>query len=110
MARPANDKPFQPAAKGVVIFLRLTPKSSADKIEGLWQGPDGPRVQAKVRAVPEDGKANTALCKLIAKWLDVAPSRVSVQEGAQSRLKQVLAEGDADALAQRLAGLIAALK
>jgi uncharacterized protein len=110
MARPASDKPFQPASKGAVLFIRLTPKSSADKVEGLWQGPDGLRLQAKVRAVPEDGKANTAVCKLIAKWLDVPPSRVSVTEGMQSRLKQVLIEGETAGLTQKLAERLAALK
>jgi uncharacterized protein (TIGR00251 family) len=110
MARAAGDKPFQPTGQGVLIFVRLTPKSSADKIDGLWQGPDGVRIQAKVRAVPEDGKANTALCKVIAKWLDMRPSRVSLHEGAQSRLKQVLAEGEPQGLMQKLTERLAGLK
>lgn len=40
-----------------------------------------------------DGKANKALCGLIAKRLRVAPSRVSVVRGEKSREKVVRVEG-----------------
>lgn len=50
-------------------------------------------LQAKVTAPPVDGKANRALCKLIAKHVGVAPSRVSVVRGEKSREKLVRVEG-----------------
>lgn len=50
-------------------------------------------LQARVTAPPVDGKANRALCKLIAKRLGVAPSRVSVVRGEKSRDKLVRIEG-----------------
>jgi hypothetical protein len=50
-------------------------------------------LQAKVTAPPVDGKANTALCRLIAKRVGVAPSRVSVVRGEKSRDKVVRVEG-----------------
>lgn len=54
-------------------------------------------LQAKVTAPPVDGKANRALCKLIAKRVGVAPSRVSVVRGKKSRDKVVRVEGVDDA-------------
>ncbi len=50
-------------------------------------------LQAKVTAPPVDGRANKALCGLIAKRLRVAPSRVSVVRGEKSREKVVRVEG-----------------
>jgi uncharacterized protein YggU (UPF0235/DUF167 family) len=40
-----------------------------------------------------DGRANRALCRLIAKQVGVAPSRVTVVRGAKSRDKVVMVEG-----------------
>ena len=61
-------------------------------------------LQAKVTAPPVDDKANRALCKLIAKRVGVAPSRVSVARGEKSRDKVVRVEGvDAERLKAALA-------
>ena len=54
---------------GVRFNFRLTPKSCADAIGALVEGPDGPHLHVKGRAVPADGAANAALEKLVAKWL-----------------------------------------
>ncbi len=51
---------------------------------------------ARVRAVPEAGRANAALETLIARWLGVPPSTVSVAHGGKSRLKQVALTGDSE--------------
>lgn len=61
-------------------------------------------LQARVTAPPVDGKANKALCKLIAKRLGVAPSKVSVVRGEKSRDKLVRIEG-VDSAALRDASL-----
>jgi uncharacterized protein (TIGR00251 family) len=62
-------------------------------------------LRARVSAPPVDGRANKALCRLIAKRVGVAPSRVSVVRGQKSRDKVVRVEGvDAAALEKALAG------
>jgi uncharacterized protein (TIGR00251 family) len=62
-------------------------------------------LQARVTAPPVDGKANLSLCRLIAKRLRVAPSKVSVVRGEKSRDKLVRVEGvDTDALREALNG------
>ncbi len=72
---------------GLSLRVRVTPKSSKDQILGLCETADGPAVQVKVRAVPEDGAANAAVEKLIANWLGLPKSSVSVRSGAKSRVK-----------------------
>jgi uncharacterized protein len=62
-------------------------------------------VKARVRAVPEDGKANASLVKLLAKRLGLAARDVTIAAGATSRLKQVRISGDPDELALKLAVL-----
>ncbi len=50
-------------------------------------------LHASVAAAPVDGKANAALCKLIAKRAGVARSQVNVIRGERSREKVVRVEG-----------------
>ncbi|TDQ23691.1 hypothetical protein DEV91_11693 [Phyllobacterium brassicacearum] len=97
---------FRKDDNGVTLFVRLTPKSSRDAIEGLETTDDGRAyIKARVRAVPEDGKANAALEKLLAKWLELAPRDVTIASGATSRLKQIRISGDPEALAVKLFAL-----
>ncbi len=93
-------------ADGLVVPVRLTPKASRDGIEGLREDAAGGWVLAvKVTAVPEKGKANAALEKLLAKALGIASGRVSVVGGATSRNKELLVRGDPDEIAAALAKL-----
>jgi len=95
--------PVRATADGVVLGVRLTPKSSRDEILGIETFGDVSVLKVRVRALPEEGRANDALVKLIAKWLGVPPSTVSVAQGGKSRLKQVRIEGDAETLTARIA-------
>jgi uncharacterized protein YggU (UPF0235/DUF167 family) len=82
------------------IRVRLTPRSAREE---LAERPDG-SYAARVTAPPVDGRANEALCRLVAARAGVAPSRVSVVRGAKGREKVVRVEGvDAAALRARLA-------
>lgn len=98
---------FRKEVDGLTVFVRLTPKSAKDAVEGVETTDDGrAHLKARVRAVPEDGKANAALIKLLAKWLDVAPRSITIVAGATSRLKQIRFEGDPGSLIAKLSGSI----
>jgi uncharacterized protein (TIGR00251 family) len=71
------------------LQVRLRPRGRGDALLGVVDGV----LQARVSAPPVEGRANRALCKLIAKRAGVAPSRVSVVRGEKSRDKLVLVEG-----------------
>lgn len=83
------------------IAVRLRTRAHAQELIGIRDG----ILQARVSAPPVDGKANKALCRLIAKRVGVAPSRVSVVRGEKSRDKVVRVEGvDAAMLEKALGG------
>ena len=71
------------------LTVRLQPRASRGEITGCRDGV----LIARVSAPPVDGRANEALCKLIARAAGVAPSRVSVVRGATARQKVVRVEG-----------------
>jgi uncharacterized protein (TIGR00251 family) len=71
------------------IKVRLRPRGKGDELLGM----EGGVLRARVSAPPVDGKANRALCRLIAKRAGVAPSRVSIVRGERSRDKVVRVEG-----------------
>ncbi len=101
MSRTAGAQPSEPwrhGAAGVIVYFRLTPKSSKDAVDGLVDTADGPAFQARVRAVPEDGAANAALERLIAEWLGVPKRSVQLATGGKSRLKSIAIAGDPQTL------------
>jgi len=101
-------RPWRERSGGLDLFVRLTPKSARDALEGVETLADGHCViKARVRAVPEDGKANAALIGLVAKALKTPASRISVAAGATSRAKTLHIDGDAGALAEKLETLVA---
>ncbi|MFC3326307.1 DUF167 family protein [Mesorhizobium cantuariense] len=98
--------PFRLRENGVDLFVRLTPKAALDRLEGVETSADGrSHLKARVRAVPENGAANHALEKLIAKALGVPGSAVSVVAGGTARLKTVRISGDPAMLAKGIEGL-----
>ena len=82
---------------------RVTPKSSKEGIDGVEATADGPAFRARVRAVPADGEANAAVQALLAQWLGVAKSRLTLVSGAKSRVKSFAVSGEPSELAVVLA-------
>jgi uncharacterized protein YggU (UPF0235/DUF167 family) len=81
------------------ITVRLRPRAGADELVELRDGV----LIARVSAAPVDGRANRALCRLIAARVGVATSRVSIVRGERSREKVIRVEGVEPAeLADRL--------
>lgn len=97
------DHPWRRSGDGLLVDVRLTPKSSKDGIDGIEQLADGRCVlKARVRAVPEKGAANTALIKLVAKSVGLPKSAVDLQSGSTSRIKTLRLTGDPDRIGAAL--------
>ena len=79
------------------VTIRLQPRARQNEIVGMRAG----AFLVRVTAPPVDGRANEALCRLIAAAVDVAPSRVTVVRGSTSRDKVVRVEGVDDAEVRR---------
>lgn len=81
------------------ITVRLAPRASRNRLEGIRDG----ILRARVTAPPVEGKANKALCRLIAKRVGIAQSKVTVIRGGRSPLKVVtVASLDTEALEHAL--------
>jgi uncharacterized protein len=77
------------------LRVRVTPRAVRNEVAGERDGV----VLVRVTAAPEGGKANAATCKVIARALGIAPSRVTVARGAGSRQKSLRCDGvDQDGL------------
>lgn len=80
--------------------MRVTPRASRNAVAGI--GADGSAIKVSVTAPPEDGKANAAVIKLLAKAWKVPKSSVTVAAGAASRNKVLHVAGDPDTLMRQL--------
>ena len=81
-----------------LVRVRLQPRSKRDEIVGEREG----ALVVRVSAPPVDGRANAALCRLLAKRAGIAPGRASVVKGTSSRDKLVRLDGLAAADAGEL--------
>ena len=87
MKRLPADLPDADALRALIdeqgrLAVRATPGARSETITITGTG-----VGVKVRAKPQDGAANTAVIRLVARALDLAPSRVQLLRGATSREK-----------------------
>ncbi len=73
----------------VLIPIRVKPRAPATKIAGERAG----RLVVQVTAPPLDGKANDAVCRLLARSLKIATGRIRVVGGERARDKLVRIEG-----------------
>jgi uncharacterized protein len=83
------------------IAVRLQPRARGDEIVGEREG----RLVVRVAAPPVEGRANEALCRLIARRARVGRRSVSVQSGERAREKRVRVEGISLAELRRALGL-----
>lgn len=82
-----------------LVSVRLQPRASRNMIVGERAG----RLAIRVAAPAQEGRANAALCKLLAKAAGVPRSRVEIVQGASAREKLVRVGGAVAAdLAARL--------
>ena len=72
-----------------MAMIRLQPRAHANEIVGERDGV----LLVRVSAPPVDGRANDALCRLIAKRARVGVRSVSVVRGAGARDKVVRIDG-----------------
>ena len=102
---------WQKSPDGFVIAVRLTPKASRDAVLGVELLSDGREVlKVHVRAVPEDGKANLALIKLLSAFLQIPKSAITLDKGATSRLKVLTVLDSEGTLPAKLQALILTAK
>jgi uncharacterized protein (TIGR00251 family) len=91
-------------ATGVRFAVRARPRASRDDITGVLDG----RLVVRVTAPPVDSAANDAIVRVIAAWLDVPRSRVTIARGGSGRNKVIEVQGATEATIRRAVAGIAA--
>jgi len=79
-----------PRAARTLLRLRVQPSARATALRGRMA--DG-TLKVAVAAPPEDGRANRALERWLAEWLQVAVRQVRVTRGMSARQKTVTIDG-----------------
>lgn len=72
-----------------LLRVKVTPKASAERIKKEVAADGSALYKVYVTAAPEDGKANEAVIKLLAKALGVAKSSLTITHGLTSREKTI---------------------
>ncbi len=65
------------------LSVVVTPRAARERVERI----DATTLRVAVTAPPHEGRANAAVVKAVAAFLDVAPSRVRIIRGEASRRK-----------------------
>ena len=74
--------------------IRVTTKSSHKDIKIELREDGSKFFRVYITEAPENGKANSAVLKLLAKYLKIAPSYLRIIHGLKSRDKTVIVERD----------------
>jgi uncharacterized protein (TIGR00251 family) len=80
---------LEQTAKGVVVPVQAQPGARRQGVVGVHAG----RLKLAVTQVAERGKANAALCELLAEALGVKRSQVTLLSGATGSQKRFLVAG-----------------
>ncbi len=75
-----------------ILRVRVQPKASRNQVVGYDEG----TLRLRVTAPPTDGKANTAVVKLLSNALGVSKSRIAIVRGHRARQKVIEVEGLSD--------------
>lgn len=94
---------WRPLADGIAVAVKVHPKSRRPGLNGT--AANGARLRVAVTDPPQDGRANRAVCAILAEALGLPTSAVRVAAGATSREKMLHVTGDAKILADRLTRL-----
>lgn len=81
--------PLSESDEGLRLSVRVTPRAGRNEVGEVRDG----RLQLRVTAAPEDGRANTAVAKLLAKAWRIPASAVEIVSGHSARDKTLLLRG-----------------
>jgi uncharacterized protein YggU (UPF0235/DUF167 family) len=72
-----------------ILRVKVTPKAKSERIKKEIAADGSVLYKIYVTAAPEDGKANAAVIKLLAKALGIAKSSLTITRGLTSREKTI---------------------
>jgi uncharacterized protein (TIGR00251 family) len=96
---------WRAGSDGVTVRVKVHPRSRRPGLHGIQESAAGPRLKIDVAEAAEDGKANRAVCAILAATLRRPQASVRIVSGATSREKSLAVAGDATALVAMLRAL-----
>ncbi|VAX30352.1 hypothetical protein MNBD_NITROSPIRAE02-533 [hydrothermal vent metagenome] len=84
-----NNIPFRKGKKGIVLNIRVEPRSSRAGVVGLL----GNVLKVKLTSAPVDGAANKQLVEVLSKFFSIKKGAVHILRGETSKNKVVEIEG-----------------
>lgn len=96
-------RPYGAASGGVKLAVRLTPRASRNRIDGIVTGADGrTALHIRLTAPPVEGAANAALIAFLAERLEMRKADISIRSGQTARVKILHLSGDAGTILRKL--------
>ena len=89
---------FDPSLMGVECRILVSPNASQNSIGKI----ENKQLKVRVTAIPEKGKANDAVIKLLSKEWDIPKSSMEITRGTKFKYKTLVINGDAHSLMQKL--------
>jgi uncharacterized protein (TIGR00251 family) len=89
MNEPSPQRWGRETADGVLLRLRVQPRASHNRLEGVH----GDQLRVRLAAAPVDGAANAACLAFLAKCLGIRRSQVRLAAGEKSRDKLIQITG-----------------
>jgi uncharacterized protein len=77
------------AKAGASLRVRVKPRAARDELAGEREG----ALLVRLMAPPVEGEANAALVRLLARALGLAPSALTIAQGARGRDKVLVVAG-----------------
>lgn len=84
--------PFKKTKDGILIEVKVEPRSSKKGIEGIINN----ILKIKLTAPPADGKANKQLIEIISEETGIRKSEIKIVKGLSSKIKIVEIKGVAE--------------
>lgn len=75
--------------EGIILSVKISPKASRSEVVGE----EGEELKLRIAAVPEKGKANAEIIRLLSKKLKIGRSQITILTGETSRHKKLLLRG-----------------
>ena len=105
------NSPLRAGRGGLLLAVRVTPRSSRDEVAGLYTASDGTvSLAVKVTAVPDKGRANRAVIETLARACRLPKSALQLVAGETDRNKTLLVTGNSAELEALIARLVNAEK
>lgn len=79
-----------------LLMVHIVPDSSKNEVTGTYGEPT--RLKVKIKAVPEDGKANEMLIHFLADFLKIKKSQIEIVRGHTQKRKDLLIDADFEEL------------